>query len=130
MIEVYPPPENSEIIRYIFWDMPTALTITSTLPLQIDPYIFKEGMLIDAYRYMKAKAILAGNLEAAAMYRNDEMTSMTKWEKFIQQAIKADRGVDDISLILQTARRGAWRGQGGDYRTAHDIVFDRAWENI
>lgn len=130
MVEVYPPPENSEIIYYIFWDLPTALTMSSTIPKQIDAYVLKEGAMIDLCRYEKVKLIQAGSIEAATVFRNDEMKYTTAWDKRVMEASRTQRGVDDISLILQTARRGSWPLQSGDYRTARDMVMDRSWENL
>lgn len=122
-VEVYPPPENTEIIHYIFWDLPTTLTISSTIPLQIDPYVLKEGVLIDAYRYEKARALRRGNVDQAGIWRNDEKAQETIWKRAMQDAARTDRGVDDITLIL------GLRGPTGGYeqRTAHDIVHDRTW---
>lgn len=124
-VEIYPPPDESELIHYVFWDLPSALIISSTIPAQIDGYVLKEGALIDAYRHEKAQALRAGNIEAAAVWRNDEMAQNAKWERAIQEACRTDRGDDDVSLILQLSRKGTRRGDV--YRTAHDVVAERAW---
>lgn len=125
-VEIYPPPSDPEIIRYAFWDLPTALTISSTIPAQIDGYMLKEGALIDAYRHEKARSLRAGNVEAAAVWRNDENVQRTIWERTIQEACRTDRGEDDISLILQLARNAG--GGGYEYRRARDIVASRSWD--
>lgn len=124
-VEFYPPPTDSEIIRYAFWDLPTALTISTTIPPQIDAHVLKEGALVDAYRWMKAGALRDGNVEAAAVWRNDENVQRTIWEKHIQEACRTDRGEDDISMILQLSRNAG--GAGYEHRRARDIVHDRSW---
>jgi hypothetical protein len=121
MVEFYPYSNESEIVHYVYWDMPTALTITSTLPSQIDPYMLKEGAMIDAYRYLKSRARQAGDHEGANSWRNDEFAQQTRWDNVIQDAIRADRGADDTTFILsmfanaQSTRR--------DIVNAHDHVY-------
>lgn len=122
-VEVYPPPENTEIIHYVFWDLPTTLTISSTIPLQVDPYVLKEGVLIDAYRYEKARALRRGNVDQAGIWRNDEKAQETTWRRAMQDAARTDRGVDDITLLLSLGRPVG----GYEQRTAHDMVYDRTW---
>lgn len=119
-VEFYPYSNESEIVHYIYWDIPDALTMTTTIPKQIDGYILKEGALIDMYRYLKAKAYKDGKVDEGNSWRNDEHVQETKWERRIQEAIMADRGIDDISLILE------WTGgsiRAGDIRNAHDYVL-------
>jgi len=73
---------------------------------------------------MKADALMKGNIEAAAVYRNDEQAQMTRWENFMMEARRADRASDDTSFIL-TALQG--RMTAGDITNARDIVLDR-WQ--
>jgi hypothetical protein len=119
-VEFYPYSATSEIVHYVFWDLPTALVIGSTIPTQIDPYVLKEGALIDAYRYLKSKARQKGDHEGANSWRNDEFAQSTKWERNIQEAVRADQGADDRSFIL--SHYGGRRGTG-DIATAHDHVY-------
>jgi hypothetical protein len=98
--EFYPYPEDSEIIRYSYLALPTALTLGSTIPQQIEAYILKEGVLIDVYRYLKIKAIEAGQVEAAGIYRNDERAQATVWKEKIREAARVGNGVDDFTFIL------------------------------
>lgn len=119
-VEFYPYSNTSEIVHYVYWSLPTALTISSTIPTQIDPYILKEGALIDAYRYLKSKARKAGDHEGANSWRNDEFAQSTKWERYIQQAAQADQGADDKSFIL--AHYGDQKGYRS-IKTAHDYVY-------
>jgi len=122
-VEFYPYSDESEIVHYVYWTLPSTLTITTTIPTQIDPQVLKEGALIDLYRYLKAKAIAAGQIDAAALLRNDEQTQMTRWERIIQEARRADRGIDDTSFILK--HYGGERGLTGDITDARDEIYSR-----
>ena len=122
MYEIYPPPVDSELINYVYWNLPTALTISSTIPPVIDSYMLKEGVLIDLYRYEKAAAIRKGNIEQAAIWRNDEKAQAVIWDKVMKDAIRTSRGSDDITLILEMFR-GVPFGQG-EQRTARDYIYD------
>jgi hypothetical protein len=122
MYEIYPPPETSELIHYIYWNLPTALTPTSTIPPVIDPYTLKEGVLIDLYRYEKAAARRSLQIEAANSWSNDEARQRTIWKKVIKDAIRTSRGSDDISFILTMFRTN--QGRRRDQRTAYDYVYD------
>jgi len=129
MVEFYPYNDDSEIIHYVYWDMPSTLTITSTIPPQVDPFMLKEGALIDLYRYMMASALSKGQIDAAAVYRNEMNTQRTRWENYIQMAQKADRGTDDTTLILSHIGRDP-TFMASDIRTAHDEVYirgNRSW---
>ena len=119
--EVYPPPENSELLHYVYWKIPTTLAIDSTIPQGIDPWTLKEGVLVDLYRYEKARAIRAGNIEQAATWRNEEQTQQTRWARIIKDAIRTSRGSDDLTLILNWF--GAHRPMR-DQQTARDYVRD------
>ncbi len=123
-VEFYPYSDVSEIVHYVYWGMPAELAITTTIPSQIDPQVLKEGALIDLYRYLKAKAISVGQIDAAALLRNDEQAQHTRWERYMQEAKRADRGIDDTSFILK--HDGGERGLTGDITDARDEIFYRA----
>jgi hypothetical protein len=87
----------------------------------IDPYTLKEGIFIDLYRYEKARSLRKGNIEQAALWRNEEKTQMTIWKRIIDDAIRTSRGSDDLTIILD------WFGsvaRFGDQRTARDYIYD------
>lgn len=124
--EIYPPPTDSELIHYIYWNLPSALAFDSVLPQVIDSYVLKDGILIDVFQFEKIEAIRKGNIEAAAIFANEQAKQRTIWETKIKEAIKASRGADDITLIL-SMNRGTSRHRY-DQRTAHDYVYDN-WRN-
>lgn len=115
MVEIYPYPSEAELIKYVYWAIPAELTLSSTLPPQIDGYILKEGAYIDYCRLMMAKREKEGKLESTAFWRNEMHAARTKWEYLIAQATKADRAADDVSFILE---RDSAHGTMGDITTA------------
>jgi hypothetical protein len=91
------------MLYYTYWDIPSELEITTTIPPQIDGYVLKEAAYIDFCRLMSSTREREGKLEAAAYWRNEGRAQETKWAKIIQDATRADRGSDDLSFILQRA---------------------------
>jgi hypothetical protein len=121
-VELYPYSKNSEIIHYVYWDLPSTLAITTTIPQEIDPYVLKEGALIDMYRFLKSKAYHANRIDEGNSWRNDEMVQQGVWKKVMQEAARTDQAVDDATFILQTMDgRGA---RAGDIKTARDYVYN------
>lgn len=123
LYEIYPTPATTELINYIYWTLPTTLLLSTTIPQVIDPYVLKEGVLIDLYRYEKSRAIRAGNIEEAMVWRNDEKAQDGVWKKAIKDAIRTSRGADDISLILDMFHGSSSRTTY-DQRTARDYIYD------
>ncbi len=76
-----------------------------------------------------SKAAMAGQIDAAALFRNEKNALETKWERVIQEAKRADRGIDDTTFILQ--HFGDEYGRGvRDITDARDEVYirgDRSW---
>jgi hypothetical protein len=128
-VEFYPYSRKSEIVHYVYWAMPSTLSISTTIPSQIDPSVLIRGAKIDLYEYLMSKAALAGNIDAAALFRNEKNTLETRWERVIQEAKRADRGIDDTSFILKNYS-GAYPRGAGDITDARDEIYyrgDRNW---
>jgi hypothetical protein len=125
-IEVYPYSTNAETLNYIFWKRPDALRPDAEVPNVIDGYQLKEGVLIDIAQYNAAKYAKPGkdfSIEAAAYWRNESRQQRTTWERIILDVARQDRGVDDLTFILQMTRS---YGYGrGEVRTARDEVYAR-----
>ena len=122
-VEFYPYSSTSEILHYVYWDLPTELTIAGDIPAQIDPHMLKEGAMIDFYRYLKSAAYHTGNVNVGNSWRNDEFAQMTKWKSVIKDAKRTDRGTDDTTFVLDTL--GGSSIQSGDIRNAHDMAYNR-----
>jgi hypothetical protein len=121
-IEVYPPPEETEILHYTYRALPTTLSIASTIPPQIDAHILKEGALIDLFRKKMSEALDKGAVEVAAVWRNEYRAQETKWKTYIQDAKRTDRGVDDATFIIQSIYGPQ---DQGEIRNARDYVFNK-----
>lgn len=123
-VEVYPYPTNAETLNYVYWKRPPAFKSQDELPNVIDGYQLKEGILIDIAQYNASKYAKPDNfnIEAAAYWRNESRQQRTAWERVVLDVAKQDRGVDDLTFILQMTRS---YGTGGAIRTARDEVFSR-----
>ena len=101
LVELYPYSTEAELIKYVYWDIPSAFDITDTIPPQIDGYILKDGLYVDYCKYMMAKREREGKLENTTFWRNESHAARTVWEGKIDQAVRADRSVDDTTFILE-----------------------------
>jgi hypothetical protein len=120
-IEIYPPPSQTELVRYAYWSLPTSLTMGSTIPQVIDAYVIKEGAMIDVYRKAKFVEVEKGNVDAAGLYSNSEAKQRTIFDKYIKDAIRTQQGNDDLSFILQGY--GGVRYNPSEIRTARDHIL-------
>ena len=123
VFEFYPYSTQAELIAYAYWSNPPMMSLDDELPAFLPEHVLKEGALIDAMRYEASKAMRAGQVEAAAYWRNEYRAQATSWERDILDLIRADRGTDDVSFILQLPRGG--RRSSADVRTAQDVVLSR-----
>lgn len=121
-VEVYPPPVTSEILHYVYYNFAPTLTIASSIPAELDTFLLKEGVLVDLYRYLAARAAQSGKIEVAAYWRNEARAQETAWSDK-KKSVKLTRGVDDLAFVLE--RFGGAGLPPYDQRTAHDIVLDR-----
>lgn len=112
-IEFYPYPEQAVLVGYAYWEIPAPLAFDDDIPTSIDPYILKEGCMIDIMRFEMAKAAQAGQPDIAGFWRNESRTQETAWEKRVTEAIGTDRGTDDISAILMLGNSGNRQGPLG-----------------
>ena len=115
LVELYPYSTEAELIKYVYWDIPSAFDITDTIPPQIDGYILKDGLYVDYCKYMMAKRENEGKLEHTTFWRNESHAARTVWEGKINQAVRADRAVDDTTFILE---RDSGRYRPSDISTA------------
>lgn len=124
-IEVYPyVKSNDEILGYVYWSIPQKLESDDRIPRQIDSWLLREGALIDAYRFLKAKALGESppQIEKAAVWRNEEARQETKWKRDIQFAYRNDSAISDKELVL--SRFGS-RNYRRDVSTGYDYVYTR-----
>ena len=121
-VEVYPlPSTDAVLVRYVFWPKPVRLKQSDTIPTFIDPSVLKEGALVDLCQFEMTRALRTGSVEPASVWRNEARAQRTSWEVAKRDAIRADRGSDDVELILAHGRSSADR----DITTAYDEVVTR-----
>jgi hypothetical protein len=126
VVEIYPWPVSSVTMHYTYWSTPPRLSLDDVVPPTIDQDILRTGAIADACRNAMGKAIKAGNLEQAAMWRNEAMTEETQWERKVGRAIRNDRGAEDVKLLL---KRG-WRQFPVDWdpvKTAYQNFLARGY---
>lgn len=121
VVEFYPYSTVDHLVHYILWAHPGKLEIDDPIPPQIDGYILKEGALIDAMRFEAAKAIKAGSADMAGYWTNNYRSQATQWERNILEAIRNDRGTNDIALMLRTG----WERRPRDVVSARDELYAR-----
>jgi len=120
-VEIYPPPAESEILRYDYSTLPTDLTMSSTIPQQIDAYTLKEGALIDVYSKAMAMALDKGNSDVAAVYSNSAAKQRTIWRDALKSAQYTQDSSKNKSFVLAPFFGGGRKGT--DITTAHDHVL-------
>lgn len=126
VIEIYPGSDTLETIDYIYWTTPFDLALSAPLPTIIDASQLGEGVKINAYEWLMAKAADANQLEKAAFYKNNSDRQRTIWEAFKRKLIRQDGAMDDATLlVVQSSRRGFHRDQRLDsIQNARDFVFN------
>jgi hypothetical protein len=122
-VELYPYTKTEETIYYTYWAIPTTLVLDTVIPQEVDPYVLREGVLIDVYRYRASQEANAGKADLAAYWRNEQRAQTTSWESQIMQATRADRGQDDVGFIYHILGLGTvWNR---DIATARDEIWAR-----
>lgn len=106
LIEFYPYSTRAELITFIWWRKPPTLELDEQLPGVLDPYILKEGVLIDLYRRAMMDAAMKGDVNAAQMLSNEARRQETSWNRILLDAAKQDRGTDDQTAMLRMLRLG------------------------
>lgn len=124
-VEIYPAAANSpELIQYEYWTIPENLALTDTLPPQIDVDILRDGVLIDVMRYEMSEAMKRGDIEQAALWRNEYRAQTTSWNKQVRDALRTDHGKDDATMVVKAGT--SFRPHPDqDLITAYDAVWNR-----
>lgn len=121
-VELYPYPQTAMQVSYDYWAHPPRLELTDPIPGSIDVHMLKEGVLIDLYRHLAARAVKTGDINAAGFWRNESRAQETRWEQFVNQALLNDRGKDDVETRMRSTLGGR---HGLDIQTARDELWAR-----
>jgi len=115
ILQLYPGTTTSETLNYVYWSKPSDLILTSTIPEPTDEYVLREGVLIDLFRYRASQELNAGRQDVAGFWRNESRSQVTSWEREVMEAIRADRGTDDITMMMQVLGQSISGGRGDIY---------------
>lgn len=122
VFEFFPYSTEAETIHYVYWEEPQILRIRDELPVVIDEAVLKEGILINIMQWEMGQALQKLQPEVAATWRNEYRAQTTLWEHRLKQAVRQDRGTDDLTFILGHANSGR---MGSAITTARDAVWER-----
>ncbi|MFA5234437.1 MAG: hypothetical protein WC390_08575 [Sulfurimonas sp.] len=121
-IEIYPPAKEYEMLIYTYWQDPPYLDLETSIPLFVDPYVLKEGALVNAFRYKAAKAADAGHADIAQFYANWHERQETKWTAKMRSMAIAERMTDDQSIILKWNQSRTALGKGDITNARQEIL--------
>jgi len=104
VIEFYPYDTQDALIRYTGYVVPEfeSLNHKTAIPWYIDPHVIIEGVQIDVMKRKMSLAADAGNVDIAALWRNDYRAQETKWDKRKREFEKATSTEDDTEFILSS----------------------------
>lgn len=102
VVEFHPFSTREELVSFVYWPVSPDLRPGTLLPADLDLETLKVGVLIDVYRFEMMRAMRDGKMDAANTMANMHRSQETKWEDAIQEAISADRSVEDLTFILHT----------------------------
>lgn len=121
LVEFYPYSAQAESIHYAYWPVSPTLHLQDVIAQEVDQVLLKAGVLVDLFRFEMAKAARMNQMEKSALYRNEMRAQSTEWERKILDAIRADKGLDDVTFILRLG--GASAGDDPLIMDAHDQVY-------
>jgi hypothetical protein len=98
-VEVYPYPTNDELITFTYYAGPPTLTESTSIPDLLDPYILREGALIDAYTYAANAAAQRNQIDTAAYFSNKSAQQRTVWQRLMRAAILDTTPTDHGALL-------------------------------
>jgi hypothetical protein len=118
-VELYPTPKETELIKYTYWEIPNRLNFLDTIPRQVDPYVLKEGVLIDLYRHLKVLNLQNGSVEIGVVYSKSETEQQKIWNKTILDAVRTQKAANDGTFALKY-----WQSNSRtDIKTAKDQIY-------
>ena len=118
--EFYPYADAAVVLHMAYWQVPPALGLHDNIPFGIDPWVLREGALIDLYRYEMSLAVEKGDQQAAELLRNEMRTQKTQWDtRDLHELVRSDGGSEDIVFIAEQVGGS----MGGDITTAEQQVW-------
>jgi len=105
IVEVYPYPQTATVIPFTYWATPPHLTIDEELPPTFDAHVAREMAMIPILRYEYMRRLRMGDVPGAELLRNDFRAQESKAPEWVDDALKADSGVDDRTFLVSCWRR-------------------------
>ena len=123
-VEIYPYPQNDEIIHYVYWKRPPVLMYNDFIPGDIDTEALREGVLVDMYRNLASKSMMKGDIQAAGFWRNESRAQDTVWRNVHKpRLMQQDDGLDDLEFMLMRNPAHPRRMEDRVIGTAYDQVW-------
>ncbi|MEE9586075.1 MAG: hypothetical protein V3W09_04160 [Nitrososphaerales archaeon] len=123
--EIYPYTlDDTEILHYVAWKNPPALSFKEEIPPFISPSILEDGVLIDAYRREGMKALKGKEREVGQVLLNEARRQQTKWDGRKREAFIDEKAYDDTEIVVRLFG-GLFNQHNRDITTARDHVFFR-----
>jgi len=109
LLEFYPLPRIDTVIGYTYWQRPPLLALGDELPPTLDVHVAREMAMIPIYRYEYMRQLKAGQVQSAELLKNEARLQESKIPDFVDEALRADNGMDDMTFIMQryVSRRSA-----------------------
>jgi hypothetical protein len=121
IFETYPYSDEDEHVEVAGYVAPPQLALRELIPESIDPYVLREGAIIDVMRWEAGRAARAGQVDAAAYWRNEYRAQETRWMEFKRHAYKTDTAIDDVAFVVPMRGRTGSR----EIATARDEIWTR-----
>jgi len=86
----------------------------------------REGVLMTLCD-MSGQVIPLGQVEAAAIWRNDYALRQTVWERYMMEQIREDKGADDATFLFRRPRLAM---RENSIVTAHDYSYSTGPDNL
>ena len=121
-LEVYPYPNQSEMITYAAYTLRPDFTSADQLPLGLEVQHLLPGLLADFYGWGATQAELPSDQKALAL--NEKARNLTRWENAKEAALQRLESNRMKGIILLGPQSRVQRPTRG-IRTAYDEIWSR-----
>jgi hypothetical protein len=126
-VEIYPYSPDAEVYHYQYWTDFPLLALRDQVPAKMDIESLREGVLVDAMRWLMTEAASEGKIDLASFWRNEYRAQETRWERLHKQRLLSqDEGTDDAELMLTKKPAHPGTADFGEIRNARDAVWSRS----
>ena len=119
-VEIYPYPNQSELVTYAAYVDPPPFTYASILPLGLDIHHLLPGLMADFYAW-GAEDVQDAQLHGIML--NEKARCLTRFESAKEQALQHLESGRTTGFVLMTQHRRGW--SPGGIRDAYSEVWSR-----